>query len=286
MKTVRRLIPVIAAVLMLFPSQRAAAQGASIVQDPTHIGVAVSNAANQLEETINLLTEIMNLNDIEAVANGLEKLENIINRLDNAGMMVELADQYAKSIGYAVEYAKQIQEWDMETGNLGVYNDLLRQILYLENETVSIYTALINYIKSLKTNDAEKAKEVQEAIDDMEKVNNQLKTTFAKARELTLASRSISSTITYLDRANSVDAYVRAYKSYGSTGSALKGWARFVRILLVIVFIVLIAIGVVIFFRGNATGMSVSNTVIIRIFMGALIAFMFLSIFSQLITIL
>lgn len=285
MKTIRRtILAVFAAVLLLFLPQRAESQGVAIVQDPTHIGVATSNAASQLEETINLLAEMLNLKDIEAVANGLDKLSDIVRRLNDAGIMIELAEQYAQSIDYTMQCIKQIQEWDSET-SISEYNQVLRQIVELEQRITNVYTSLINYIKSLKTSDAEKAAETRRAVEEMKKTRLEIQSIFGEVRSLTLTSRSAAGMLEYLDMVNSVDAYVSAYRSYGTTGSALRGWAAFVRILALIVFIVLIAIGVIIFFRGNATGMSVSNTAMIRIFMGALIVFMFLSIFAELITI-
>ena len=190
-----------------------------VVVDPTHIGVAVENTASSLEEMITMIEEMFSLNgkldDLYGLA---EKVSEVADRFKEVGYLVDMTETYNELLQRTYDYSSRIKEWAAE-GDIYNYERELRYIYRCETQGIKLFEQYMNYFRSLKTTDADKAEKAEKTIEKMEKALEELTRTMDAAEQSRQIGESLADAATFLDRGLSVDDYTQTYRSLGDAES-------------------------------------------------------------------
>ena len=276
MKRVRIILIIFLGLMVNLPSR---AQS-GVVIDPTHIGVAIENTASSLSEMITMIEEMFSLNDkLDNIYGLAEKVDEVADRFREVGYLVDMTDSYNELLKRTVEYSAMIKKWASEDGLYG-YERELRYLYKCEQQGVKLFEMYMNYFKSLKTSDADKAQEAIETVKAIEKELDKMDRTMANAEDTRLIAESVISAVRYFDEANTAKSYVDTYRHLGSAESAGNAWIKLIQTLELIVLGFMAFMIVIIRYRGADVGMNTASSAPLRWFVGAMIAFLMLKVFE------
>lgn len=274
----KRIVTIILAVMTgLMPAVTSMAQG-GVVIDPTHIGVAIENTASSLSEMITMIEEMFSLNDkLDDIYGLAEKVEEVADRFREVGYLVEMTESYNELLKRTVDYSAMIRKWAAEDGIYG-YERELRYLYRCEKQGIKLFKMYMNYFRSLKTSDADKAQEAKETYREMKSEIDKMDKVMANMEDTRMISESVASAFRFLDQANSVRSYTDSYAHLGSADRAAGAWISLMQTLELILLGVMALMVVIIVFRGADVGMTTSSSAPIRWFIGGGIAFLLLQI--------
>ena len=277
----RRWMLILAALPPLLLCRPAAAQ--EVVVDPTHIGVAVENTASSLEEMITMIEEMFSLNgkldDLYGLA---EKVSEVADRFKEVGYLVDMTETYNELLQRTYDYSSRIKEWAAE-GDIYNYERELRYIYRCETQGIKLFEQYMNYFRSLKTTDADKAEKAEKTIEKMEQALEELTSTMDAAEQSRQIGESLADAATFLDRGLEVDDYTQTYRSLGDAEFAASAWIQTIWYLqaLTIVFAVILAF--IIYFRGQGFGNQTSAMSFMRVFIAAAVGWLILEMLNMVI---
>ena len=141
----------------------------------------------------------------------------------------------------------------------------------------------MNYFRSLKTTDADKAEKAEKTIEKMEKALEELTRTMDAAEQSRQIGESLADAATFLDRGLEVDDYTQTYRSLGDAEFAASAWIQTIWYLqaLTIVFAVILAF--IIYFRGQGFGNQTSAMSFMRVFIAAAVGWLILEMLNMVI---
>lgn len=274
----KRILTIILAVMTgLMPAITSRAQG-GVVIDPTHIGVAIENTASSLSEMITMIEEMFSLNDkLDDIYGLAEKVEEVADRFREVGYLVEMTESYNELLKRTIDYSTMIRKWAAEDGIYG-YEKELRYLYRCEKQGIKLFEMYINYFRSLKTSDADKAQEAKNTYREIKREIDKMDKIMMNIEDTKVISGSITSTLRYLDKANSIKSYTDTYAHLGSADRAAGAWISLMQTLELIILGIMALMVVIIVFRGADVGMTTSSSAPVRWFIGGGIAFLVLQI--------
>ena len=278
MNTKRIIISLFLSLSFLLHGVRAAAQAAVI--DATAIASDIANTTSQLEQMVTMIDGIFGMDGKMSEAWGLESIEKIAAKFQEAGYLASLTESYSQLLKMTAEYTKEIKEWGDD--GLSAYN---RELMYIYQCRVMgerLYNEVISFFKNLKTTDADKKKEIDASRKQIDEALRNIQVQMTRAKALTLEGRRFSDFQEAASDATSTSSFVnsKVFQNIGTPQSNAKGIVKILRYLLGILFVCILFLAYLIFFRGAATGDNTSSGVYVRWFVGLIIAFVMLEIFS------
>lgn len=278
----KRMLILTAAVLpLLFLSRRAAAQ--EVVVDPTHIGVAVENTASSLEEMITMIEEMFSLNGkIDDLYGLAEKVGEVADRFKEVGYLVDMTESYNDLLRRTCEYSARIREWADE-GDLYGYEKQLRYLSRCERQGVKLFNQYMDYFRSLRTSDADKAGQAQKTLKELEEARAAVTRAMDSAEGAREIAGSLSDAVRFFDKAMDPQGYADTYRRLGDADYAASSWISVIRVIMGLMYMFLVVTALITIFRGQELGTMTGSMALYRWFIGLTAVWLLLEIFNKVI---
>lgn len=270
-----------AALAALLLCRPAAAQ--EVVVDPTHIGVAVENTASSLEEMITMIEEMFALNgkldDLYGLA---EKVGEVADRFKEVGYLADMTESYNDLLSRTYAYSARIREWAAE-GDLYGYERQVRYLRRCEMQGMKLFSQYMDYFRSLKTSDADKAEQAQRTLGEIDARRTAVTREMAAAEESRMLGESLSAAARFLDGTTTSAGYAESYRHLGSADNAASSWISAVRVLLGVALAFLALAAFIIILRGQELGTMTGSMALFRWFIAAVAAWLLLEVLDKII---
>lgn len=270
-----------AALAALLLCRPAAAQ--EVVVDPTHIGVAVENTASSLEEMITMIEEMFALNgkldDLYGLA---EKVGEVADRFKEVGYLADMTESYNDLLSRTYAYSARIREWAAE-GDLYGYERQVRYLRRCEMQGMKLFSQYMDYFRSLKTSDADKAEQAQRTLGEIDARRTAVTREMAAAEESRMLGESLSAAARFLDGTTTSAGYAESYRHLGSADNAASSWISAVRVLLGVALAFLALGAFIIILRGQELGTMTGSMALFRWFIAAVAAWLLLEVLDKII---
>lgn len=270
-----------AALAALLLCRPAAAQ--EVVVDPTHIGVAVENTASSLEEMITMIEEMFALNgkldDLYGLA---EKVGEVADRFKEVGYLADMTESYNDLLSRTYAYSARIREWAAE-GDLYGYERQVRYIRRCQTQGLKLFSQYMDYFKSLKTSDADKAEQAQRTLVEIDARRAAVTREMAAAEESRMLAESLSDAARFLDGTATSAGYAESYRHLGRADNAASSWISAVRVLLGVALAFLALAAFIIILRGQELGTMTGSMALFRWFIAATAAWLLLEVLDKII---
>ena len=278
----KRMLILTAAVLpLLFLSRRAAAQ--EVVVDPTHIGVAVENTASSLEEMITMIEEMFSLNGkIDDLYGLAEKVGDVADRFKEVGYLVDMTESYNDLLRRTYEYSARIREWADE-GDIYGYEKQLRYLHRCERQGMKLFNQYMDYFRSLRTSDADKAGQAQKTIRELEEARAAVTREMDSAEGAREIAGSLSDAVRFFDKAMDPQGYVDTYRRLGDADYAASSWISVIRVVIGLMYMFLVVVALITIFRGQELGTMTGAMALYRWFIGLTAVWLLLEMFNRVI---
>lgn len=269
------------ALSLLFAGRGAAAQ--EVVVDPTHIGVAVENTASSLEEMITMIEEMFSLNgkldDLYGLA---EKVGEVADRFKEVGYLADMTESYNDLLWRTYEYSARIREWADE-GDIYGYEKQLRYLYRCERQGMKLFNQYMDYFRSLRTSDADKAGQAQKTIRELEEARAAVTSEMDSAEGAREIAGSLSDAVRFFDKAMAPQGYVDTYRRLGDADYAASSWISVIRVIMGLMYMFLVVTALITIFRGQELGTMTGSMALYRWFIGLTTVWLLLEIFNKVI---
>ena len=269
------------ALSLLFAGRGAAAQ--EVVVDPTHIGVAVENTASSLEEMITMIEEMFSLNgkldDLYGLA---EKVGEVADRFKEVGYLADMTESYNDLLWRTYEYSARIREWADE-GDIYGYEKQLRYLYRCERQGMKLFNQYMDYFRSLRTSDADKAGQAQKTIRELEEARAAVTSEMDSAEGAREIAGSLADAVRFFDKAMAPQGYVDTYRRLGDADYAASSWISVIRVIMGLMYMFLVVTALITIFRGQELGTMTGSMALYRWFIGLTTVWLLLEIFNKVI---
>ncbi len=277
----RMLILTVAVLPLLLLCRKAAAQ--EVVVDPTHIGVAVENTASSLEEMITMIEEMFSLNGkIDDLYGLAEKVGEVADRFKEVGYLVDMTESYNDLLRRTCEYSARIREWADE-GDLYGYEKQLRYLSRCERQGVKLFNQYMDYFRSLRTSDADKAGQAQKTLKELEEARAAVTREMDSAEGAREIAGSLADAVRFFDKAMDPQGYADTYSRLGDADYAASSWISVIRVIMGLMYMFLVVTALVTIFRGQELGTMTGAMALYRWFIGLTAVWLLLEIFNRVI---
>lgn len=277
----RMLILTVAVLPLLFLCRKAAAQ--EIVVDPTHIGVAVENTASSLEEMITMIEEMFSLNGkIDDLYGLAEKVGEVADRFKEVGYLVDMTESYNDLLRRTYEYSARIREWADE-GDIYGYEKQLRYLYRCERQGMKLFNQYMDYFRSLRTSDADKAGQAQKTLKELEEARAAVTREMDSAEDAREIAGSLSDAVRFFDKAMDPQGYADTYRRLGDADYAASSWISVIRVIMGLMYMFLVVTALITIFRGQELGTMTGSMALYRWFIGLTAVWLLLEIFNRVI---
>lgn len=277
----RMLILTLAVLPLLLLCRKAAAQ--EVVVDPTHIGVAVENTASSLEEMITMIEEMFSLNGkIDDLYGLAEKVGDVADRFKEVGYLVDMTESYNDLLRRTYEYSARIREWADE-GDIYGYEKQLRYLYRCERQGMKLFNQYMDYFRSLRTSDADKAGQAQKTLKELEEARAAVTREMDSAEGAREIAGSLSDAVRFFDKAMDPQGYADTYRRLGDADYAASSWISVIRVIMGLMYMFLVVTALITIFRGQELGTMTGSMALYRWFIGLTAVWLLLEIFNRVI---
>lgn len=277
----RMLILTVAVLPLLLLCRKAAAQ--EVVVDPTHIGVAVENTASSLEEMITMIEEMFSLNGkIDDLYGLAEKVGDVADRFKEVGYLVDMTESYNDLLKRTYEYSARIREWADE-GDIYGYEKQLRYLYRCERQGMKLFNQYMDYFRSLRTSDADKAGQAQKTIRELEEARAAVTREMDSAEGAREIAGSLADAVRFFDMAMDPQGYADTYRHLGDADYAASSWISVIRVIMGLMYMFLVVTALITIFRGQELGTMTGAMALYRWFIGLTAVWLLLEMFNRVI---